>query len=221
MDMLSAMRSFVRVVEHMSFSRAAQVLGVQTSAVSRSVAALETELGVDLFTRTTRSLHLTEPRCHLLPPRADRAARGGRGTRCRLGLEGHAAGPAAARAARRFRAASYHAVHGGVPATVSRPAARPLAVRRPGRPRLRRRRRGGADRTDGRFLADRAKARATPAHRLRQPRLSCRATAAAPTGRPAAARLPDLFAAALAQLVLRRCGGRADLCAGPWPDAGG
>ena len=61
MDMLSAMQTFVRVVEQASFSRAAAVLGVQTSAVSRSVAALEADLGVDLFNRTTRSLHLTEP----------------------------------------------------------------------------------------------------------------------------------------------------------------
>lgn len=61
MDMLVAMRSFVRVVEQASFSRAAALLDVQTSAVSRAVSALEKELGVDLFHRTTRSLHLTEP----------------------------------------------------------------------------------------------------------------------------------------------------------------
>ena len=61
MDMLAAMQSFVRVVEHGSFSRAAGSLGVQTSAVSRTIAALERELSVDLFNRTTRSLHLTEP----------------------------------------------------------------------------------------------------------------------------------------------------------------
>jgi DNA-binding transcriptional LysR family regulator len=61
MDMLTAMRSFVRVVEAASFSRAAAALDTQTSAVSRAVAGLEQELGVDLFHRTTRSLHLTEP----------------------------------------------------------------------------------------------------------------------------------------------------------------
>ncbi len=61
MDMLAAMQTFVRVVEQASFSRAAGVLGVQTSAVSRSISALEADLGVDLFNRTTRSLHLTEP----------------------------------------------------------------------------------------------------------------------------------------------------------------
>jgi DNA-binding transcriptional LysR family regulator len=61
MDMLAAMQSFVRVVEQASFSRAAALLDVQTSAVSRAVAGLEKHLGVDLFNRTTRSLHLTEP----------------------------------------------------------------------------------------------------------------------------------------------------------------
>lgn len=61
MDMLAAMQTFVRVVEQASFSRAAGLLGVQTSAVSRAIAALEADLGVDLFNRTTRSLHLTEP----------------------------------------------------------------------------------------------------------------------------------------------------------------
>ncbi len=61
MDMLNAMQTFVRVVEQASFSRAAALLDVQTSAVSRTVAALEQDLGVDLFHRTTRSLNLTEP----------------------------------------------------------------------------------------------------------------------------------------------------------------
>ncbi len=61
MDMLAAMQAFVRVVEQASFSRAAGLLDVQTSAVSRAVSGLEKDLGVDLFHRTTRSLHLTEP----------------------------------------------------------------------------------------------------------------------------------------------------------------
>ncbi len=61
MDMLVAMQTFVRVVEQGGFSRAAALLDVQTSAVSRAVSGLERDLGVDLFHRTTRSLHLTEP----------------------------------------------------------------------------------------------------------------------------------------------------------------
>ncbi|HKP61823.1 MAG TPA: LysR family transcriptional regulator [Polyangiales bacterium] len=51
---------FVRVVETNSFSRAADALGVQRSSVSRSIARLESELGVRLVQRTTRQLGLTD-----------------------------------------------------------------------------------------------------------------------------------------------------------------
>jgi DNA-binding transcriptional LysR family regulator len=51
---------FVRVVETHSFSRAAESLGVQRSSVSRSIARLESELGVRLVQRTTRHLGLTD-----------------------------------------------------------------------------------------------------------------------------------------------------------------
>ena len=48
------------VAEHLSFSRAAQVLGVRQSAVSRRVRALEDMLGVSLFERETTGVRLTE-----------------------------------------------------------------------------------------------------------------------------------------------------------------
>jgi DNA-binding transcriptional LysR family regulator len=51
---------FIRVVETSSFTKAAQMLGVQKSSVSRSVVRLETELGVRLLQRTTRHLGLTD-----------------------------------------------------------------------------------------------------------------------------------------------------------------
>jgi DNA-binding transcriptional LysR family regulator len=52
---------FLRVtVETGSFAAAARKLRVTPSAVSRRVAALESELGVQLLARTTRSLRLTE-----------------------------------------------------------------------------------------------------------------------------------------------------------------
>jgi DNA-binding transcriptional LysR family regulator len=51
---------FVRVVETNSFSRAADSLGLQRSSVSRSIARLESELGVRLVQRTTRHLGLTD-----------------------------------------------------------------------------------------------------------------------------------------------------------------
>ncbi len=60
MDRLTAIEAFVRVAEARSFSEAARRLRSSKSAVSRNVGALESELGVRLFHRTTRSLTLTE-----------------------------------------------------------------------------------------------------------------------------------------------------------------
>jgi DNA-binding transcriptional LysR family regulator len=48
------------VAEHLSFSRAAQVLGVRQSAVSRRVRDLEDKLGVSLFEREATGVRLTE-----------------------------------------------------------------------------------------------------------------------------------------------------------------
>lgn len=60
MDKLSAMRTFVRVVESGSFSAVADELRATQSAISKQVAALEKQLGARLLVRTTRSLALTE-----------------------------------------------------------------------------------------------------------------------------------------------------------------
>ncbi|HME84099.1 MAG TPA: LysR family transcriptional regulator [Roseiarcus sp.] len=60
MDRLAALETFVRVAEARSFSEAARRLRASKSAVSRNIGALEAELGVRLFQRTTRSLNLTE-----------------------------------------------------------------------------------------------------------------------------------------------------------------
>ena len=57
---LQAMRAFRAVVELRSFRRAGERLGLGGSAVSRLVAGLEHELGVQLLQRTTRSLAVTE-----------------------------------------------------------------------------------------------------------------------------------------------------------------
>jgi DNA-binding transcriptional LysR family regulator len=48
------------VAEHLSFSRAAQILGVRQSAVSRRVRELEDKLGVSLFERDASGVRLTE-----------------------------------------------------------------------------------------------------------------------------------------------------------------
>ncbi len=60
MDKLSAIQTFVRVAEAGSFTAVAKEMGTAQSSVSKSVAALEKDLGTQLLTRTTRSISLTE-----------------------------------------------------------------------------------------------------------------------------------------------------------------
>lgn len=52
--------SFVATARYSSFGRAAADIGVTPSTISRRVAKLEEELGVQLLTRTTRSVVVTE-----------------------------------------------------------------------------------------------------------------------------------------------------------------
>ncbi len=60
MDVLSAMATFLRVVETGSLSRTARELGITTAAISRQMTALEAELGAALLVRTTRRVAPTE-----------------------------------------------------------------------------------------------------------------------------------------------------------------
>lgn len=60
MDRLTAMQTFVRVVESGSFSAVAREARATQSGVSKQVAGLERALGAKLLSRTTRSLALTE-----------------------------------------------------------------------------------------------------------------------------------------------------------------
>ena len=57
---LEAVRIFVEVMKHGSFAAVARQRAVDPSSVSRSISALETELGVRLLQRTTRKLAPTE-----------------------------------------------------------------------------------------------------------------------------------------------------------------
>lgn len=60
MDRFLAMQVFTRVVEYGSFAKAAERLGISTSACSRHVADLEAHVDSRLLNRTTRRLSLTE-----------------------------------------------------------------------------------------------------------------------------------------------------------------
>jgi len=64
---LSSLRVFVAVAEHLSFTRAADALGVTTSAASMQIQALEEYLRVPLFRRHGRQVELTAEGTALLP----------------------------------------------------------------------------------------------------------------------------------------------------------
>jgi DNA-binding transcriptional LysR family regulator len=59
MPELRQLRVFVAVAEQLSFTRAAERLHLTQQTVSKSIAALERELGVELLERTTREVRLT------------------------------------------------------------------------------------------------------------------------------------------------------------------
>ncbi len=60
MDRLEALSAFVAVAEQEGFAKAARALRMSPPAVTRIIAALEEDLGVSLFHRSTRSVRLTE-----------------------------------------------------------------------------------------------------------------------------------------------------------------
>ena len=64
---LEQLRHFLTAAEAGSFSAAARSLYISHSTVCRSVAALEDELGVRLFERSSRDFRLTEAGEALLP----------------------------------------------------------------------------------------------------------------------------------------------------------
>jgi LysR family transcriptional regulator, glycine cleavage system transcriptional activator len=64
---LSSLRVFVAAAEHLSFTQAAQTLGVTTAAVSMQIRALEEYLRTPLFRRRGRLIELTSDGERLLP----------------------------------------------------------------------------------------------------------------------------------------------------------
>jgi DNA-binding transcriptional LysR family regulator len=63
---LAAVVTFECVARHLRFARAAEELRVTPTAVSKTIAQLEEQLGVRLLNRTTRSVSLTEAGSRLL-----------------------------------------------------------------------------------------------------------------------------------------------------------
>jgi DNA-binding transcriptional LysR family regulator len=59
-DSLAGVEAFLRVAARCSFRQAADDLGITPSAISKTIRDLEARVGVPLFTRTTRSVGLTE-----------------------------------------------------------------------------------------------------------------------------------------------------------------
>jgi DNA-binding transcriptional LysR family regulator len=84
---VGALRSFVAVASSKSFRQAADHLALTQSAVSRQIQALENELGVPLFLRSTRSVELTSA-AHELLPVVQRALDAIDGTVQRMRLQG-------------------------------------------------------------------------------------------------------------------------------------
>ncbi len=64
---LNYLRAFVAVAEEESFSLAGERLHLTQPAISKRIATLESELGVRLFDRIGRNVHLTEAGRQLLP----------------------------------------------------------------------------------------------------------------------------------------------------------
>jgi LysR family transcriptional regulator, regulator for bpeEF and oprC len=87
MDQLSCMRSFVRVADLHSFTKAAEALGLSRAVISTHVAELEKHLRCQLFHRTTRRVGLTTDgaeylgRCQRILAELEAADEALRGTR--------------------------------------------------------------------------------------------------------------------------------------------
>ncbi len=71
---LAALQAFIEVARDNSFSKAAARLGQAPSSLSRTIRDFEESLGVRLFTRTTRSVSLTDAGERLLQTAAPRLA---------------------------------------------------------------------------------------------------------------------------------------------------
>src|SRR5271170_6275861 len=60
-DPLQVFKILLRLAQHRSFSKVAELENMHVSSISRRIEMLEAQLGVRLFNRTTRSVSLTPP----------------------------------------------------------------------------------------------------------------------------------------------------------------
>ncbi|MGM5972086.1 LysR family transcriptional regulator, partial [Vibrio parahaemolyticus] len=60
MDKIRSLRFFIATLEGGSFAAAAKVYGTDPSTVSKAIHRLESDLGIQLFQRSTRQIRLTE-----------------------------------------------------------------------------------------------------------------------------------------------------------------
>lgn len=60
LEQMASMAIFAKIVETMSYTEAARLIGVSKSAVSKELARLEATLGVTLLKRTTRKVEITD-----------------------------------------------------------------------------------------------------------------------------------------------------------------
>ena len=111
---LRHLRYFLAVAEELNFSRAAERLHIAQPALSAQIRALESQVGCELFTRTTRKVELTPNGEMLLEDARDivgrsesavaklqAAARGERGL-LKIGFVAHGAGETGTEILRRF-----------------------------------------------------------------------------------------------------------------------
>jgi LysR family transcriptional regulator, glycine cleavage system transcriptional activator len=66
-----ALRTLIAAGKHLNFTRAADEIGLTPAAVSLQIKEIEDQLGVKLFTRTSRTIRLTEPGIILCDAAAD------------------------------------------------------------------------------------------------------------------------------------------------------
>ena len=90
---LNPLRAFEAAARHLSFTRAADELGVTQGAVSRHIRALEERLGFPLFVRTAQGhvqeAQRIEQRLGCMPERFEKCLLRDLGSACTIGVPAH------------------------------------------------------------------------------------------------------------------------------------